>query len=223
MNMPTRVKNAPGIVIVAMGLVLGMTGASASVSAQDATPEGPLVATPGATPAATPLASAEQFAAGDILTTTVESLLLRAQPTLDAEALQALSEGTQLQVFGGPEQAEGYTWYEVEVLGTDESVTGWAATSAAFVDQAVGAGDEEFAFESNLTTATENLRLRAQPTVDAETLQTLAQGTELQVISGPEQAEGYTWYEVDVLGTDETVTGWVATSADFVDAVEGAS
>ena len=220
--MPTRLQSLPGTVIVVIGLVLGMVIAPLSVAAQDAaTPQVVPVATPGATPAPALQPTAEEFSPGDVLETTA-NLILRAQPTTDAEALQSLPEGTPLQVISGPEQAEAFAWYEVSVIDTEESVSGWVATSADFVDSEDGdePAEDEFAFGATLTTTTENLRLRAEPTVDAEALQTLPQGTQLQVISGPEQAEGFDWYEVEVLDTEESVSGWVATSADFVDAVE---
>ncbi|HEV2129129.1 MAG TPA: SH3 domain-containing protein [Thermomicrobiales bacterium] len=137
-------KTVPGnrIAVATLVLVLLLAGAF-TVSAQDtATPTAPEVAEPEtaeATPVATPILPpllGGEYPVGTALVTTADSLRLRTQPTTDAETLMTLPAGTEVQVIGGPEQAESFTWYEVEVLDTDEPLTGWIATSADFVDPA---------------------------------------------------------------------------------------
>ncbi|HEV2128342.1 MAG TPA: hypothetical protein VGR22_06980 [Thermomicrobiales bacterium] len=71
-----------------------------------------------------------------------------------------------------------------------------------------------------LVMTTEILILRAPPMTDAEALRTLPEGTQVQVISGPVQALGYTCYEVEFLDTDVSVSGWAATNADFADPID---
>lgn len=89
-------------------------------------------AAPGATPA-----TAAEFQVGTVAATTEDNVRLRAEPTTDAEIVDALAAGTQLQVIGGPEEAEGYTWYEVTVLDSPEPVRGWVA--ADFVESVTDA------------------------------------------------------------------------------------
>ncbi len=136
-------KTVPGNLIAVATLVLVLLVGTFTVSAQDtATPTAPEVAepetadgTPAATPVLPPLLGGE-YPDGTILVTTADSLRLRTEPSTDAETLTTLPAGTQVQVIGGPEEAESFTWYEVEVLDTDETLTGWIATSADFVDPA---------------------------------------------------------------------------------------
>ena len=143
--MPTRWKGMPGILFVTFGITLGLIVGTFRASAQDvATPTASdttpslTIATPGATPAQDAVPIAGQFPAGTILVTTTENLRLRTDFSTDAETLQTLPEGSQVQVISGPEQAEDFTWYEVEVLDSEESVSGWIASSADFVDTVEG-------------------------------------------------------------------------------------
>jgi spore germination protein YaaH len=43
---------------------------------------------------------------------------------------------------------------------------------------------------------TDGLRLRAAPTTDASVMTTFSEGDALQIIGGPSQADGYTWFQV---------------------------
>lgn len=133
-----RRKNVPANLIVALALMLGLVAGGYAVSAQDAgTPAATQEEIPGlATPATTTPLVGERFEPGAVIVTTPDSLRVRAEPTTDAEALASLPEGTPMEVISGPEEAEGFIWHEVEVLDTDEALTGWVATGADFVDPA---------------------------------------------------------------------------------------
>jgi hypothetical protein len=54
---------------------------------------------------------------------------LRTAPSISAEELVWLNTYEYVRVIGGPEQADGLTWWQVE---TDSGLTGWAAESDGF-------------------------------------------------------------------------------------------
>jgi hypothetical protein len=58
------------------------------------------------------------------------------------------------------------------------------------------------------------VRVRAEPTTDAEILAILETGTEMEVTGTSEQADDYQWYPVTLVVEGEELSGWVA--ADFV-------
>lgn len=55
--------------------------------------------------------------------TGAQGLLLRSGPGLSFASATLISEGTVLQVRGGPQEADGYTWWQVSFEGG----TGWVA------------------------------------------------------------------------------------------------
>ncbi len=105
----------------------GTTTVSVVLTAVEAEPIDPLGATPA--PAASPVAAADEFQVGTVLVTIEENLRVRTEPSTEAEILTALPEGSELQVLGGPEEADGFTWYEVEaIVDAPEPVSGWIAS-----------------------------------------------------------------------------------------------
>jgi hypothetical protein len=114
--------------LVALTL-LGRPGPSAGA---DATPT--LTATPpDATPDPTALATAEPtpepspqaLAADTIAVATVNDLNVREHPGSDAKSIGHLSSGDRVYVLEGPEQADGYGWYQVATLDQREA---WECT-----------------------------------------------------------------------------------------------
>jgi hypothetical protein len=73
----------------------------------------------------TGLAQQTEIAIGDTVRviTDGQRLNLRAQPGLDTEVIRALEPGTTAQVIDGPEDIDGYVWWQIEA----ESDQGWAA------------------------------------------------------------------------------------------------
>lgn len=137
------------------------------------------------------------FPAGTILVVNTDALNLRDGPGLDAEILAQLETNAVVTVVSGPERVDGYDWYEVE---TDEG-TGWVAGRfLASPADLIAVGDTVQVIDGSL-------RLRAEPGVDAEILDVMPEGTELDVTGGPEQADGYTWFQVE---NDTYGPGWAA-------------
>jgi murein DD-endopeptidase MepM/ murein hydrolase activator NlpD len=65
-----------------------------------------------------------------------------------------------------------------------------------------------FAVKDKLRVADGPLRLRTNPGLNAGIIVELATGTELCVAGGPQEANGHTWYQVNLV--DGTNQGWVA-------------
>jgi uncharacterized protein YgiM (DUF1202 family) len=133
-------------------------------------------------------------------------LNLREEPSTDAEILDQLPEDTSVVILYGPETANGYDWYEVD---TTDYGSGWVVADflvyPATEEPAIEVGDTVVVIDGTLN-------LRGEPGLDAEILDTLPDGTVLEVTDGPEDADDYTWFEVS---SDDFDTGWVA--ADFLE------
>lgn len=85
--------------------------------------------TPGASPVAgTPVASpaATTFKNDDIVKVTEDRVRVRTEASTDADAIDVVPEDQELRIIGGPEKADGITWYQVEYVG-QEDMTGWVA------------------------------------------------------------------------------------------------
>jgi hypothetical protein len=71
-----------------------------------------------------------RFAAGTIVDVVAGGLRVRSAPTVDNEKSAKfdalLDTGTKLRVVDGPVVADGYSWYEIEVVGSDER--GWVSS-----------------------------------------------------------------------------------------------
>lgn len=72
-------------------------------------------------PAATPAAGAP-LAVGSTAVTTDTGVRLRDEPGTEGTVLAELDEGEELTVVGGPQTADGTTWWQVE---TGDGETGW--------------------------------------------------------------------------------------------------
>lgn len=139
----------------------------------------------------------EGFPAGTVLAVSTDALNLRDGPSLDATVLSQLLTHDVVRVMSGPERADGYDWYEVETAEGNGWVAGRFLANPADL---IHVGDTVRVIDGSL-------RLRADPSLNAEILDTLPEGTELNVTDGPERMDGYTWFQV---GNDEFGSGWAA-------------
>jgi hypothetical protein len=177
---------------------------------------------------------------GATVRTIAEALNLRAEPSTSANSLAQLSEGIELLVIGGPEEADDYTWWQVQGI-EDESIQGWLASDflefvsgapadgtqqAAGTPEATPAGTPEaspaaspsasgeFPVGAVVAITEENVRIRQDASLTAEPVEVFAAGTEFEITGAAVEADDYTWYPVELVA-DPSVTGWVV--VDFIE------
>jgi len=183
-----------------------------------------------------------EIAIGAPVVTNTDSVNLRADASIAAEAIDQLDAGVELTVIGGPEDADDFTWWQVEVTGSEGPVQGWLA--ADFIDLVGGpettpapeteappvvssgatpeAGtpeattDQEFATGDIVALTDDNVRVRSDSSVNAEPIDVFAAGTQFEVTGESVAADDFIWYPVAQVD-DDTISGWVA--VDFLEPV----
>ncbi len=142
-----------------------------------------------------------------------DGLNMRDQPSSSGNLLLLLPANQRVAVLEGPTDAEGFRWWKVD---DGEGNVGWAAEKdgetewlsprvgeAQTVDRAPRVGDRV-----QVTMSTGDLSVRITPGTDAELVTRVAQGQEFTVMGGPQEANGYTWYQIR---SDNGATeGWAA-------------
>lgn len=181
---------------------------------------------------------------GATVVTNDDTVNLRAEPTTSADGVDQLGEGIELEIIDGPEEADDFTWYQVEVVGTDGPTTGWivadfitlpGAEGEADPDEAPQEGavgtpeageqntpeaaddDETFAQGDTVVTNDENVRLRDDASSGGDIIEAFPAGTEFLITGEPEEADGFVWYPVQA-ADDDSISGWIV--EDFLDAGE---
>lgn len=176
---------------------------------------------------------------GAIVALSEEGVNIRSEATTDSEIVDSFPAGTQFEIIGGPEEGESYTWYQVRGVGDLSDVEGWLVTDFMdVIEPATGAqasadgtgesaatptasgtpaAEGEFAEGDTVTTTVEALNVRSEPSTSGEVVDQVFPGSAMEIIGGPEEAEDFSWYEVEVVDTG--VTGWVA--SDFLEASGG--
>jgi len=163
-------------------------------------------------------------ATGTIVTTNVADLNMRSEPSTDADVVDQLGEGVELEIIGGPTEAEDFTWYEVRVTAAGGN-SGWVA--ADFLDglDAIPAATETasatetpqqtgaFANGSTVSTTEDNVRVRAEGNLGADIVDTFPAGTEFEITGSSVDADGFTWYPVTMVDNPD-ISGWMP--ADFL-------
>ena len=151
------------------------------------------------------------FVRQDVVVVTTDALNLRSDAGTDGRIITTLGNGMRLMVTDGPRDDDGYTWYEVNVLGdSDEApLNGWVAEDfIALEDRETDFGN---ALWVEVTDGPVNMRDAAG--LDADIVDTLSTGETADVLrdNGLDVADGYTWIHV---AQDGGETGWVA--VDFL-------
>ncbi|HEV2127190.1 MAG TPA: SH3 domain-containing protein [Thermomicrobiales bacterium] len=187
------------------------------------------------------------FGVGAIVALNVDAVNIRAEATTDSEIVDTFPAGTQFEITGNPVEGESYTWYPVQGVGDLSSVEGWLVTDFMDVidsapegesqtdgDGSSGTQDEaeatpeaasaleaaggEVEIGATVQVTEDTVRVREEPNAGAFIINTYDTGTEMEVLDGPVQADGFSWYQVEVLETG--VVGW--TAVDFLEVVEPA-
>lgn len=166
-----------------------------------------------------------------LVTTNIDNVNMRDEPSVNGNVVEQLSAGTELEVLDGPVEADDYVWYQVRV-NVEGGSEGWMAadfldgldaTAAPVEDDDEDSGDTgadtetaegEYATGSTVVTTQEGVRLRPEPTTDVEAIDALPIDSVLTV-TGAEVDDGeYVWLPVE---TSLGLQGYVV--IDFVVAV----
>ena len=172
-------------------------------------------------PVVQPEAPAGTFAPGDVTTTLTVVRLRKSPGYLGKPANDVVADipaGAPVTILAGPQAADGLTWWTVETrTATGQTVAGWMAESdpngqpllAEPGGQPSGAGGE-----SNLWATTTQVRMRRTPGTQGkpanDIIGELRPKTTVNLIAGPQAADGLQWRRVGgILPTGEAI-GWVA-------------
>jgi uncharacterized protein YgiM (DUF1202 family) len=154
--------------------------------------------------------SASVFSAGATVVVLDGPLNVREEATLSGSIIDQLPTAELADILAGPISADDYTWYQVE---SEAGVSGWVA--GEFLGREgddLPAGDDGgesagFAIGDAARATVEDLNFRADPSTEAEVLDTIDLDALFLIRDGPVSADGYTWYFVFNYYYGE---GWVA-------------
>lgn len=165
---------------------------------------------------------------GQVVTTNAGDLNMRAEPTTAADVVDQLAEGVELEVIGGPVEADGYTWYEVQVTApggrsgwvVEEFLDGLQAETAPEPTETpdadstpAAANAGTFAVGDVVVTTDDSVRIRAEANLGGDIVDAFPAGTELEITGEPVEADEYVWYPVTVVDNPD-ISGW--TTEDFI-------
>lgn len=150
-----------------------------------------------------------------VVTTPITGLNLRTNPNIDADSILVLQPGDVITVVDGPVDSGGIRWWEAITAGGRR---GWVAGSEnigneiniAFRELGLLApGGRAIVY----TTEGDNLNVRDAPSINGVRVNRLPTGTEVRILDGPVEADGFRWWRVSGSGETSEV-GW---SVDFAD------
>lgn len=131
-----------------------------------------------------------------------DHLNVRTDPSLSGGVVGQLFTGTIVNISDGPTQADGYTWFFIE----SDTWSGWTVEVwlSGVSNGAIRVGSSVRVFDGELN-------LRSGPSTEDEIVRILPEGAIVEVLDGPETAEGYDWYRVSSsrYGTGWTVANWL--------------
>ncbi|MGB3330931.1 MAG: SH3 domain-containing protein [Thermomicrobiales bacterium] len=147
-----------------------------------------LARTSGSTPPPPP--SSGGFSPGEAVKVTA-GLYLRTGPGFSTGVITTMPTGTVCTVVSGPQPANGLTWYQVDTAWG----RGWAA--GEYLARASGSTTPGGYPAGARLKVTAGLYLRTGPGFSTGVITTMPTGTICTVVSGPQAANGLTWYQVD--------------------------
>ncbi|MEA3337995.1 MAG: SH3 domain-containing protein [Chloroflexota bacterium] len=167
---------------------------------------------PTATFTPTPVPGTEIIVGQPARVAAAQGLNVRKGPSVEGERMGRYAPGTLLSILEGPVDVDGYRWWRV---GNNE-LSGWVAEgddtqvwlspkigSTQPVDRPVQLGDEVIV----TVESTGFLKLRVKPGLDSLIDHRVQQDTQLSVVEGPVDVNGYRWWLVTDGGG---VSGWAA-------------
>ncbi|CAN5659470.1 hypothetical protein BH23CHL5_BH23CHL5_04250 [soil metagenome] len=135
------------------------------------------------------------FNTSDDAIVTSGPLNLRAAPGSSATVLAQLPQRARCVIRSGPQQASGYSWYQVQ----SGILTGWVVVQ--FLAHGPRIGSTATVFTGN-----GSLRIRSSAGTGASIVATIPDGTTSTVLAGPQSLNGYTWWRIQ----SAAGTGWAA-------------
>ena len=142
---------------------------------------------------------------GDIeLVATSDGVRIRAEAGLGGRILGSVSTGDVVNQIGGPVSADGYEWIQVSVQA-NRNLTGWAASD--FFERPGGTAGWKPGNDVHVND--NNVNLRSGPGTGNGIVATYGFGTNAVIVSGPTNANGYAWFQIDVAGGNR---GWMAST-----------
>jgi len=127
------------------------------------------------------------------------------------------TESVTVEIFDGPVCAENRIWWFVDGLGLQNP--GWVKEFVPdigyFIIPAEGELPTPCSAETTLAVGRPaevylNTRIRTSPGLDARTQTIVGAGATVQVLDGPECADGWRWWFVQATVLDVTYQGWMA-------------
>ncbi|MGB3329497.1 MAG: SH3 domain-containing protein [Thermomicrobiales bacterium] len=149
-----------------------------------------------------------KFAIGDPIVVT-SAVNFRSAPSTSASVITLLQAGATGTVVGGPQTANGYTWWQFRTSGgsvgwsIQDSLEKGSATTTTTTTPVPGA---KFVVGDTLR-VTDDINFRSAPGTSASIIAQLPAGTTGTVLAGPQSASGYVWYQFRTSGG---TTGWGA-------------
>jgi SH3-like domain-containing protein len=126
---------------------------------------------------------------------------VRSAPSLAATIVMRLEPGTVVEPLNETASADGYQWRRISVGGA----TGWIATTL-LLEPEVPAQPVVYVVAA---VGELGLNLRESPSTASAVLGSLYEGTVVDVVAGPREAEGREWLQVRT----GSLTGWVIADA----------
>ncbi|MDQ3045841.1 MAG: SH3 domain-containing protein, partial [Chloroflexota bacterium] len=158
----------------------------------------------GTAPEPGPSPTTGKFQIGDVVSVSTDALNLRSSAGTGGAVVATMPNGTSGAVIGGPQAANGYTWYQLRTgLGT-----GWAADSflSPGATNTPPPTSAKFEIGDRVSVSTDALNLRSNAGTSAGIVAVLVTGQSGDVLNGPQSADGYAWYQLrTTMGT-----GWAA-------------
>jgi uncharacterized protein YgiM (DUF1202 family) len=141
-------------------------------------------------------AGRNQLSIGDTVGLNTDGINVRSGPGTSNEMVIIMLNGEEADVVDGPKQADGYDWYKL----SNSRGEGWGVADYLEV---VSAGAH--AVGDDVKVIDGELNLRADIGTGADVVAILPDGAFVEIVEGPETAEGYDWYRVT---SSRYGTGW---------------
>jgi uncharacterized protein YgiM (DUF1202 family) len=138
---------------------------------------------------------------GTAISVTTDSVNLRESADTTGRVLTKLYHGDAGKVAGGTVQSDGFSWVLADFNGT----LGWVATP--YIGRGTGSpsysGDLQVGMKAEVIS--DNVNVRPSAALGGRVLGQLWTGDVVEIVDGPVEAGGYTWFKVK----SSLWTGWV--------------